>query len=345
MLLGSRKKRTKSVHFVRRPPAKIIDICRKLKIRITTRRGGRRVYKTVATLKKLIRKLIHKKRKQRRAHRVKKVVRHKNLVRFGPLSSLLKLRKKEDNKPSMYFKEYCGRDPTEDELNILNNYKKLTRHSAKIKDGSIKALFEKDYGGNCTRSRCTKGHYFHELNQSCEEIPTCAENEYFNINKYHCEKSCDEGKTFNKITRQCDSMDGKLISFVPSTYASTGYVRPEETKLPENPEIGTFAPRRRQSSVTYTEPTFNTIRPVDGDVKPLPDDYTLNSGEFPNSNEELPIELSYYYEEEPIEFPWDVDGVKKCKEGATLRGGKCYRPRNKTKPPPPKNPKPKPNSK
>ena len=45
----SRKKSIKSV----KPPAKLLKLCKKLKIKATTKRGSKRMYKSASVLKKL----------------------------------------------------------------------------------------------------------------------------------------------------------------------------------------------------------------------------------------------------------------------------------------------------
>ena len=54
-LFGKKRKATRKSRKVnKKPPAKILRMCKKLKIKTTVKRGKRRVYKKVSVLKKLI---------------------------------------------------------------------------------------------------------------------------------------------------------------------------------------------------------------------------------------------------------------------------------------------------
>ena len=67
---GKKKKRSvKKKKVVRKPPAKLLKMCKKLKIKVTIKRGKKKVYKSVKVLKKLIskkRKQLKKKKSPRR---------------------------------------------------------------------------------------------------------------------------------------------------------------------------------------------------------------------------------------------------------------------------------------
>jgi hypothetical protein len=70
-LFGRRKRRTVKRKSIKKPPTRLIKMCRKYKIKCTKKVGKRRVYKSVTVLKKqLKRKLKNKKtRKVRRTRR------------------------------------------------------------------------------------------------------------------------------------------------------------------------------------------------------------------------------------------------------------------------------------
>jgi len=75
-LFGKKKKKSRKM---RKPPAAVLRKCRKLKIKCTKKMGRKRVYKSVAVLKKLIAKKM--KMKKKKVHRKSRKVHRK--IRFG----------------------------------------------------------------------------------------------------------------------------------------------------------------------------------------------------------------------------------------------------------------------
>ena len=69
---GKKKKRSIRSKKVRKPPAALLKKCRKHHIKTTMKRGGRRVYRKVSILKKLLAKKIRKQHKQRKHRKVSK---------------------------------------------------------------------------------------------------------------------------------------------------------------------------------------------------------------------------------------------------------------------------------
>ena len=63
---GKKKRTRKTLKKGKKPPAKILRMCRRLKIKTTKKVGKRRVYKSVALLKKQIAKRLKKSRKPRK---------------------------------------------------------------------------------------------------------------------------------------------------------------------------------------------------------------------------------------------------------------------------------------
>jgi hypothetical protein len=67
---GKRKLRTRrSVKKVRKPPAALLRKCRKCRIKTTVRKGGKRVYRKVSLLKKLLKRKMKKMKKMKRGKR------------------------------------------------------------------------------------------------------------------------------------------------------------------------------------------------------------------------------------------------------------------------------------
>ena len=75
------KKKKKSVRKVKRPPARLIKMCKKYRIKVTKRVGKKKIYKSVTVLKRLLKnkKKKHSKRSKRSKHskkHMKKRVKH-----------------------------------------------------------------------------------------------------------------------------------------------------------------------------------------------------------------------------------------------------------------------------
>ena len=60
---GTRKRRVIKKKSVKKPSAKIIKQCKRYRIKVTMKRGSKRVYKSVAVLKRQLRKKMRKLKK------------------------------------------------------------------------------------------------------------------------------------------------------------------------------------------------------------------------------------------------------------------------------------------
>ena len=91
---GKKKKRSvRSKHKVaRKPPAALLKKCRKHHIKTTMKRGGRRVYRKVSILKKLLAKKMRKIKKMRKHRKVSKRKVHRRGMEFGSLRKSRKSR-------------------------------------------------------------------------------------------------------------------------------------------------------------------------------------------------------------------------------------------------------------
>jgi len=86
-LLGFGKKRkvSKSVKVSKQPPAKLRKMCKKLKIKTTVKRGGKRMYRPVKVLVKLCKKKLRllKKKVSKKSKKVSKKSPKKKMMEFG----------------------------------------------------------------------------------------------------------------------------------------------------------------------------------------------------------------------------------------------------------------------
>jgi len=75
-LFGKKRRSTRKKASPKKPPAKILRMCKKLKIKCTMKRGGKRVYRKVSVLKKLI--------SRKKGRKARKTVRRRSVRRsFG----------------------------------------------------------------------------------------------------------------------------------------------------------------------------------------------------------------------------------------------------------------------
>jgi hypothetical protein len=79
---GKKKRKTRSKKG-RKPPAKILKMCRRFKIKCTKKVGKRRVYKSASALKKQLKRKMRKSRKSRRKSRKSRKSRRRRVSRFG----------------------------------------------------------------------------------------------------------------------------------------------------------------------------------------------------------------------------------------------------------------------
>jgi len=89
---GKKKRKSRSKK-VRKPPAKLLKMCKRFKIKCTKKVGKRRVYKSASVLKKQLKQKMRKSRKVRKVRRVS---------RFGFSFGALKSRRSRFGMPSAY---------------------------------------------------------------------------------------------------------------------------------------------------------------------------------------------------------------------------------------------------
>jgi hypothetical protein len=78
------KGKVRKIRKIGKPPASIIKQCKKYRIKITIKRGRKRVYKKLSVLKKQIKKARkNSKKKTRRGRKVRKVRKVRRTFRFG----------------------------------------------------------------------------------------------------------------------------------------------------------------------------------------------------------------------------------------------------------------------
>jgi len=76
---GKKRRTVKKVKSMKRPPARLLKMCKKYKIKCTRKVGRKRVYKSVTVLKRQLRK----KMKHRKVRKVRKVRRVRRKFHFG----------------------------------------------------------------------------------------------------------------------------------------------------------------------------------------------------------------------------------------------------------------------
>ena len=77
---GKKRKAKRSIKTNRKPPAKLLKMCKKYKIKVSVKRNGKRVYKSKAVLKKLLKQKMRKMRKSRKSRKTlktRKIVKRK----------------------------------------------------------------------------------------------------------------------------------------------------------------------------------------------------------------------------------------------------------------------------
>ena len=119
-------------------PASLKKVCKRLKIRLTVKRKGKRVYKSVKVLKELCKKALRKKkkviRKSKAGKKKKKVVRKKKkVVRkkkkvVRKKKKIVKKKKKVVKRKRIVRKRKFGRNPTITKAPVGYNASKLYRH-------------------------------------------------------------------------------------------------------------------------------------------------------------------------------------------------------------------------
>jgi hypothetical protein len=118
------KKSTNNKRTNKKPPAKLLRLCKKLKIKVTIKRGGKRVYKKVTLLKKLCKRKMKLKKYRK--------VRKQRKSRFGELNNnrgeeeyddILKMDIKmyyiPSNKPNTIFMPYFESRDIEKEKSVI----------------------------------------------------------------------------------------------------------------------------------------------------------------------------------------------------------------------------------
>jgi hypothetical protein len=78
----SKRSSTKKSGKGRKPPASLIRRCKKYGIKVTVKRGSKRVYKKISLLKKLCKKKMRKMRKVRKSRKVRKVRKSRKVLRL-----------------------------------------------------------------------------------------------------------------------------------------------------------------------------------------------------------------------------------------------------------------------
>jgi hypothetical protein len=92
---GKKKRKSRSKKGSRKPPAKILKACKRFKIKCTKKVGKRRVYKSVATLKKQLKRKMRKVRRRKSGKKSRRTRRRtrRRVSRFGFSFGALKSRR------------------------------------------------------------------------------------------------------------------------------------------------------------------------------------------------------------------------------------------------------------
>jgi len=85
-LFGRRKRRTTKRKGSKKPPARLIKMCKRYKIKCTKKVGKRRVYKKVSVLKKQLKRKLKNRKTVKKVRKVRKTVRRR--FRFGEAASV-----------------------------------------------------------------------------------------------------------------------------------------------------------------------------------------------------------------------------------------------------------------
>ena len=80
---GKKRKKVLRRKVIRKPPAALLKRCRKYRIKTTMKKGGKRVYRKVSMLKKLLKKKMHKMKKARKVYKKTRKTTHRRRMGFG----------------------------------------------------------------------------------------------------------------------------------------------------------------------------------------------------------------------------------------------------------------------